>query len=298
MKKILLLIFIIILLTGCNSYVELNDLGIIHTIGIEKQNDNYILYASIIEEVKEDGTPISKIYQLEGNNLANIFDNLSLQLNKKIYLSHLDLLIINNSLKNNDLKDIINFFLNNNESRNDFLVVTSNNINEVINNSSFQEINNIIKMNEKETSKSIYTTMYDVMNNYYEIKPIYLTNIKYDNTITINGITKLYNNKQEFININDSIFINYLLNNINTYKINFNCSDNSYLYLNILTSNTSNLNNKIIITNEIKVITNDCNLNKQKINTLFNNYLKDNLNKYTSKEINIQNTIRSIYENN
>ena len=73
MKKILFLIPILILLTGCNSYVELNDLGIIHTIGLEKENNSYKLYASIIEEVKEDGSPISKFYQIEGNTLSDSF---------------------------------------------------------------------------------------------------------------------------------------------------------------------------------------------------------------------------------
>ena len=92
--------------------------------------------------------------------------------------------------------------------------------------------------------------MYDLMNNYYKKEPIYLTNIDFNNKILINGITKLYNNKYSLIEDKDTIFINYLLNNINTYKINFDCSDNKYLYLNILTSNTNNINNKFIITNK------------------------------------------------
>ena len=296
MKKIIILI-IILLLTGCNSYIELNDLGIIQIIGLEKIDDNYKLTTSIIEKVDEDTNPIISIYTIEGNTIPELFNKLSLSLNKKIYLSHLDTLIINDSIKTNELENIINFFLNNNESRNDFLIITTNDIYNVINNTKSENITDLVKLNEKENSQSIYTTMYDLINNYYNKEPIYLTNIKLEDKLFINGITKLSNNKYTFIPEDKAIFINYLLNNINTYKINFRCDNNKFLYLNILSSNTNYLNNKLLITNEIKVITNDCNLNKDKINKTINNYLKDNLKEFTNKKITINNTIRGIYEN-
>lgn len=296
MKKIIILI-IILLLTGCNSYIELNDLGIIQIIGLEKIDNNYKLTTSIIEKVDEDTNPIISIYNIEGNTIPELFNKLSLSLNKKIYLSHLDTLIINDSIKTNELENIINFFLNNNESRNDFLIITTNDISNIINNTKSENITDLVKLNEKENSQSIYTTMYDLINNYYNKKPIYLTNIKYQDKLFINGITKIEHNKHIQINEDKSIIINYLLNNINTYKINLKCDNNKFLYLNILSSNTNYLNNKLLITNEIKVITNDCNLNKNKINKTINNYLKDNLKEFTNKKITINNTIRGIYEN-
>lgn len=296
MKKIIILI-IILLLTGCNSYIELNDLGIIQIIGLEKIDNNYKLTTSIIEKVDEDTNPIISIYNIEGNTIPELFNKLSLSLNKKIYLSHLDTLIINDSIKTNELENIINFFLNNNESRNDFLIITTNDISNIINNTKSENITDLVKLNEKENSQSIYTTMYDLINNYYNKEPIYLTNIKFQDKLFINGITKIEHNKHIQIDEDKSIIINYLLNNINTYKINFRCDNNKFLYLNILSSNTNYLNNKLLITNEIKVITNDCNLNKDKINKTINNYLKDNLKEFTNKKITINNTIRGIYEN-
>ena len=296
MKKIIILI-IILLLTGCNSYIELNDLGIIQIIGLEKIDNNYKLTTSIIEKVDEDTNPIISIYNIEGNTIPELFNKLSLSLNKKIYLSHLDTLIINDSIKTNELENIINFFLNNNESRNDFLIITTNDISNIINNTKSENITDLVKLNEKENSQSIYTTMYDLINNYYNKKPIYLTNIKYQDKLFINGITIIEHNKHIQIDEDKSIIINYLLNNINTYKINFRCDNNKFLYLNILSSNTNYLNNKLLITNEIKVITNDCNLNKDKINKTINNYLKDNLKEFTNKKLTINNTIRGIYEN-
>ena len=289
MKKILLIFPIIFLLTGCNSYIDLNNLGIINKIGIE-HNSNYKLYASILNNSNDQK---EKIITTEGNTINELINNLSLYLNKKIYMSHLDLLIINDSIKTYELKEIINYFLNNNETREDFLIVLTNDIETLINKSSFQEINNLIKINKNETSISIYTTMYDLINNYLLNKPIYLSNIKYNNNISLSGITKINNNKITKFDNNNSLFINYLLNNIETYKLSLSCDYNKYLYLNILASNTTINKNKILITNEIKIIDNNCNLDKNNINTLFNNYLKENLKQYTNKDIIIKNTIRS-----
>ena len=99
MKKILILI-LLFMLTGCSSYIELNDLAIINTLGLEKVNDNYKLYASIVNIKDEEALePEIETYEIEGNSLNQIVDNLSLTLNKKIYMSHLNLLIINDTIK-------------------------------------------------------------------------------------------------------------------------------------------------------------------------------------------------------
>ncbi len=296
MKKLSLLLSFLFLFTGCNSYTELNDLGIINMIGIEKKENNYNLYATILEKEKEDEEPTNTLYEIKGETIQESFNHLSLRLSKKIYLSHLDLLVINDSIKTNELNNLINFFLNESESRNNFLVVTTNNIKDLLENAKFQEINNLVKINEETTSKSIYTTMFDVMNNYYSKKPIYFTNLDATKNISINGLTKLEKNKYEFINENKSLFINYLINNISSLKINLTCDSNKYLYLNILSSNTNTIKDTLIITNEIKVITNDCQLNKDSINKKINTYLQNNIKEFTSQDIVIKNTIRSVYE--
>jgi hypothetical protein len=294
MKKILILILLIFLLTGCNSYTELNDLGVINMIGIEKINNSYKFYISIISKI--DNETKSNIYEIESYNIYNIINKLSLNLNKKIYLSHLDLLIINDSIKTYELDEIISFFLNNNETREDFLVVTSENIKQVLENANFREINDLVKTSLEENSIALYTTMYDVIKSYYNKEPIYYTNIEIDSNIKINKAKIFLNNKYQDIENDKVLFLNYLLNKVNTYKYNLKC-DNENVYLDILSTNKSNIKNKIIITNEIKVIKNDCKYDKKTINKLFTNYLNNNLKEFTNKDIKIQNTIRSPYEN-
>ena len=298
MKKILVLLITTLFLTGCTSYIELNDLAVINAIGLEYKNNTYNFYASIVLEVDDETLkPKTSIYEIKGNSLNEIFDNLSLTLSKKIYISHLDLLLVNDSIKTNELKEIINFFLNNNESREDFLVASTSDIKKVLEKAEFEEINDLIEINNIGTSKAIYTTMYDIINNYYNNKKIYLSNIEINEHPICSGLKVFSNNTWKEIKEDDVIFINYLLNNIDTYKYSYSCSDNSYLYLNILRSTTRELDQELFITNEIKVITNDCKYEKQEILDIFNTYLKDNLDKLTDKKITIKNTIRGIYEN-
>ena len=297
MKKYLILI-IIFFLTGCSSYIELNDLAIIDTISIQKEDNNYKLTISYIEKIEENNlNPQTKIIETKDTNINQLFNDLSLKINKKIYLSHLNLLLIDDSIKNKEFKELINYFLNNQDTREDFLIAYSNNINDLMHNNKFLEINDLVKINHQETSKVIYTTMYDVIKNYYEKKNIYLTNLTYqDNNILPIGIITFINNDYQELTEDQSIFINYLLDNIDTLNYTYKCQDNNYLNLKILKGKKQEVNNKLLITNEIIIISNDCHLNNQEINKIFNEYLEDNK-IYTNKILNINNTIRGNYEN-
>lgn len=295
MKKIFILL-LILFITGCSSYTELNNLGVIHIIGIEKENNIYKLYANIIEKKQNDDIK-STICSVEGHDIYEAINNLSLSLNKEIYISHLDTLLINTSINKNDLKEIINYFLNNDKTREDFLVATSSDIKNLITKSYFREINNLIKTSIKEDSLGIWTTLSDVIKNYYNNEPIYFTNLEFDNNIQITSAKKFFNNKYENINIDDTLFINYLLNKVEFYKYNLECNNNKHIYLNILSARKSEFKNNIIISNEINVIDDECSLNKNEINKLFSSFLTNNLKKITNKKITIQNNIRSPYEN-
>ena len=296
MKKYIFLL-IIIFLTGCSSYVELNNLAIINIIGIEKINDDYKITISLIDKIDDDFEPTMETVNIIDSNLNLAFIKLTNLLDKKIYLSHLNVLVINNSIKTIELKEIINFFLNNQESREDFLVTFSNNINDVLEKSNFQEINNLLKINYKETSEVIYMTMYDLIKNYYDNNSFYLTNIDYKDNIYIKGIISFKNNNYEELNNKEAIFINYLLNDIQSYNYTYKCDNNKYLNLKIINATSNTIKKDLMLTNEINIISNDCNLNKENINNNLIKYLKDNISKYTNKKITIKNTIRGNYEN-
>ena len=103
MKKILILLLPIIFITGCSSYTELNDLGLVSLLGIDYSNNNYKIYVTIMEGNQDDGTleKSQTYFYSEASTLEEAFQNITLQSDKKIYLSHIDCLLVTDSLINN-----------------------------------------------------------------------------------------------------------------------------------------------------------------------------------------------------
>ncbi len=297
MKKLILLIILTIFLTGCDSYIELNDLVVINAIGIEKDNELYKIYISLVETKNKEN--ITKIIEDKGSSINQILDNLSLTLNKKIYLSHLELLVVNNTIKDKEWQEIVNFFLNNNETREDYLVAYSNDLKKALETKEFNYINELIENNFHETSKTIKTSMFDVIKNLYDKEKIYLPYLEVLENLKLNGLKVYEDNTWKDIKEDKVIYLNYYLNNIKTYKYSYKCQgdDNKFLYLEILKAYSKNIKNKLLITNEIKVINNDCNLTNTEINKIFKDNLTTNLKEFTNKQIEIKNIIRGFYEN-
>ena len=191
MKKIILLL-IIFFECGCMKYTELNDLGIIKSIGI-----TYVVYAQIYDEVKKNNDPKTKIIIASGKTINNAFNKINLMIDKEIFLSHIDLLIIDSNLKNNNYQEIINYFLKK-DLRNDFHCIYSNNIKTLLENNKTDAINTFIKNNKKGTILKI--SFDEVINNYLNQQPIKLSMINYHNTIKYNGNYQYFNNHLERIN--------------------------------------------------------------------------------------------------
>ena len=127
MKKIKYIIIVILFtLTGCLNYVELNDIGIINVIGIDKDNDGYVININMVTPTGDD-LEKSTTYEVFASTLEEAFDRLYLLTSKKINLSHLELVMFSKSLDKTDYKNITNFFLNRNDSRNTFPVVVVEN---------------------------------------------------------------------------------------------------------------------------------------------------------------------------
>ena len=163
----------------------------------------------------------------------------------------------------------------------------------------FNYINELIENNFHETSKTIKTSMFDVIKNLYDKEKIYLPYLEVLENLKLNGLKVYEDNTWKDIKEDKVIYLNYYLNNIKTYKYSYKCQgdDNKFLYLEILKAYSKNIKNKLLITNEIKVINNDCNLTNTEINKIFKDNLTTNLKEFTNKQIEIKNIIRGFYEN-
>ena len=195
MKKYLLLI--ILFLTGCTKYNDLNELAIIKSIGIS-HNEEYTLFAEIIDEIDKDNNPITKVIETKDKDLNKLFNNIKLLVNKEIYFSHIDLLILDINLNNNDYQKIINYFLEHHEFRNDFLCVLSKDIKNVLENTKYDEIEDLITTN-KESKNIIKISFEEIMKNYLDKQVFTISEVSYNEKIVFNGNYKYHNNKLERI---------------------------------------------------------------------------------------------------
>ena len=195
MKKIII-ILILLLLTGCNKYTELNELAIIKSIGISK-NDNYTLYAEIITDIKDNET-ITEIIEVSDNKIDNLFNKIKLLVNKEIYFSHIDLIILDFNLNNNDYNNLIKYFINHHEFRNDFLTILSSDIKSILDNSKYDEIEELIITN-KESKDVIKKTFEELIREYLDNHEFTLSSIKYEDKIIFDGNYHYKNDKLKVI---------------------------------------------------------------------------------------------------
>lgn len=127
MKK-LLIIPLILLLTGCWNYRELNQLAITTGIAIDKEDNIYkvtIMIANSKKDTGSDGsiTPSAAVYDGTGKTIYEAFKDTSLSVSKQIYLSHIDVLVLSEEIASNNLTDVIDFLFRYPQTRNNFYLV-------------------------------------------------------------------------------------------------------------------------------------------------------------------------------
>lgn len=298
MKKLIIPILVLLLLTGYTPYVEVNDLVIVDMIGLEKVNDKYFLTVNTIKEEKTDNATKS-IYQVstfEGNSLGSIFLKAKKINNKKAYYGHLKLVVFQSGLLD---KEIINYFQKQFTQMNYLIVGTNSNVKSLF--KKYDSSSKIIKeINKKRIDDAnIYLSTFedylkDIVNKKREST---LPIISLDKGLTTTGL-EVYQ-KNILIDAKQAK-INYLLNNkltsfhqeitINnkSYEVEFNnvksmlAKDTVTIVMDI---SSSDINNSKKLTKAIKK------LFKKEINE-FLTYQKDNNIKTTlinpNKKINIK----------
>ena len=126
MKKILLII-IVIFLTGCYNYTEINDLAFISSIGIDynKTNEKFIVTYEILNDNSTGEGKINKSYTIsaEGKNITDAFNNTSLKVNNKPYFYHLKIIAIDETVAKKYTKDIVDYILRNPNVKNEFFLI-------------------------------------------------------------------------------------------------------------------------------------------------------------------------------
>ena len=131
MKKITFIITFIIItisLTGCAGYEELNNLSIVTAVAFDKTDDNYELSFLIANSPKaqtsaKEGEAKTTVYEGKGKTIAEATKNIEQIVPKKIYLGHINVVIISEDIAKDGFLKIADWLLRNPQTRKKFYLL-------------------------------------------------------------------------------------------------------------------------------------------------------------------------------
>lgn len=108
MKKIVILIFACLMLTGCYSYKEISNLNIVNSVGIDITENEVIVSLNTIEMI--NNRSVIKTYSDSGKTIADALLNIDGKIKKEIYLGHLQAVILGSDTAKDSLDVVIDYF--------------------------------------------------------------------------------------------------------------------------------------------------------------------------------------------
>lgn len=309
MKKKIILIILILLLTGCSDYRELTDMAIVPSFAIDYKDNKYHVIVHVLDAKKEDKKAEVVLYEDTGDTLHEAFRKISLKSPKKLYAGHVNTVIISENIAKTGLSKVFDFILRDAEVEKSFsFLITKEDINEVMNISTpiqtipGEHISEILKNSSKKEGNTndisfdlfvsnALKTGIDPVLPIIEIEKKKSDNeeINKDKRIIISDKLAIFKNEKfiNYINPNSSLSYNLIKNKVNNNILTFKCDENNYTSYEMLFNNTKfkyiKSTNTLEVDYDIKGIISEinCNIditNSSTINKLtldLDTYLKD-----------------------
>lgn len=115
MKKLLVLIISLFLLTGCGDYTELENLGITSSLFVE-YDTGYKITAEVYNDDKME------YLSAKGSTISEAIHSFNFKSKSEIYLSHLNTIILSEDVP---IEEVLYYFLRNPDSNNNFYLVVT-----------------------------------------------------------------------------------------------------------------------------------------------------------------------------
>ena len=129
MKKVILLIFLTFICTGCYNYKELNELGIVSAMGISKDGDLYNLDIQLVNVLDSEKSGLNKspitVISGQGETIFEAARSMNRKTSKVFFLADVDYVFLDQSVLNDGLDEIMDFLIRDTRLSLNFLVVTS-----------------------------------------------------------------------------------------------------------------------------------------------------------------------------
>lgn len=156
MKKILLLILCIFLLTSCSDYKELKDIDIITGIGVDYEDNEYTVTLEILKSKASGDKEETETVLVSSSDeiFSNAFESNYTKISKDPYFSHLEVLFISEDVcKEKGIQEIADFLLRTFRTNNSFYTV-------VTKDSSAYDI-----LDNKQDNTSVSSTVMELLQN-------------------------------------------------------------------------------------------------------------------------------------
>jgi len=128
---LLLLILSLLVLPGCWSRSELNELAVIVALGIDKYEKGYMVTAQVVnpseiglQRGSVGASPVI-VYSAPGHTIPDALQRILSQAPRKLYLSHLRVLVFGEEIARAGLSDVLDYISRNSELRTDFYLAVA-----------------------------------------------------------------------------------------------------------------------------------------------------------------------------
>lgn len=236
MKKIICLILVCLSLSGCYNYLELENIAIVSLMQIDYHDDEFYITLEIRENIKDEENA-SIMYSSHGPSLNLALENMSISVNKVLYLIDLDTLVLTTNALNNEIDNIMDYLTRVTITGSNYLLVVSDDdpekyikiindkdkiagdyIKETIN----TYYNNIVSVNYNEFIKTYLNPYYDIILPYARLDE--------DNFILDKAVILDKNKIKDQIDFKDVQIYNLLSNNNNHALIDIKYNDEQLVY--------------------------------------------------------------------
>ena len=115
-KRLIIILLLPVLLTGCWNYSELNEIAIATGISIDWEDDKYKLTALISNAQKTEGSSKEgeaqiTVFEGTGKTMTEALKNIELKLPKELYLKHISIIIIGEELAKKGVGNILDYLI-------------------------------------------------------------------------------------------------------------------------------------------------------------------------------------------
>ncbi|MFD1036923.1 Ger(x)C family spore germination protein [Virgibacillus byunsanensis] len=154
---IITLIVLIIILSGCWSRTELDEMAIATAIGIDKREEDYLVTVQILNPGEIAGKAVTTrsevvTYRTTGKTLFEALRKLTTEIPRKIYVAHVRIIIFGEELAKEGIGKSLDLISRDHEFRTDFFILVAKDIEST-------EVLNVLTPIEKIPANKIYGSL-------------------------------------------------------------------------------------------------------------------------------------------